>query len=145
MKCFAWKIRLEIVPCDLVNVTENCGFKVSLFGCGLQQDTTERKFLHHLAGNLGLSSTSRGKGDKRYITVTKKAAKKSAGTELDELPQLILNPKSVEPLNAHMTAFPIKDEERDLILLPTEASQVMHHDGSKGGFSKKQVKSMKVS
>ncbi len=116
-----------------------------LSGCASTQDTTERKFLHHLAGNLGLSSVSRGKGDTRYITVTKKAAKKSAGTELDELPQLVLNSKSVGPLNAHMTAFPIKDEERDLILLPTEASQVLQQDDPKAGFSKKQVKSVKVS
>lgn len=32
---------------------------------------TERKFLHNLAGQLGLKSTSRGKEDARYITVSK--------------------------------------------------------------------------
>ena len=44
--------------------------------------TVERKFLHKLAQELGLTSKSRGKDENRYITVTKS---KKAGTNNEEI------------------------------------------------------------
>lgn len=42
----------------------------------------ERKFLHALAQELGLKSKSRGKGDDRYITVTKPSGKPSESSSI---------------------------------------------------------------
>ena len=57
----------------------------------------ERKFLHSLSQELGLTSKSRGKDENRFITVTK-GKKKGAGNEQVEHPFFEMLPKTEEEL-----------------------------------------------
>ena len=88
-------------------------------------DNIERKYLHHLADQLGLASKSKGKGDKRYITVYKKnrkpkAAQAGEGAQEDwtGFPSLDLSPESVAVLQTHMQRFRLTDDEREVLASP---------------------------
>jgi len=72
-------------------------------------DNVERKFLHKLAGELGLNSKSHGKGDDRKITVSKKGNNGTAGTNGDEntIKTFKLQKRSTDVLNR---AFPSPEE-----------------------------------
>jgi hypothetical protein len=68
---------------------------------------TERKFVHEIAGQLGLKSKSTGKGESRRISVTKLNA--AAGVrkhEEEALPVLLVGRQGTEALRKHMTQFP---------------------------------------
>jgi hypothetical protein len=68
---------------------------------------TERKFVHEIAGQLGLKSKSTGKGEGRRIAVTKLNA--AAGVrkhEEEALPVLLVGRQGTEALRKHMTQFP---------------------------------------
>jgi hypothetical protein len=70
---------------------------------------TERKFLHQLAGQLGLNSKSTGKGDTRRIAVTKQqqannnahSSKRSAA-----LPILEIGQAGIQAIRAHLQHYP---------------------------------------
>ncbi len=82
-------------------------------------DNIERKFLHALAGQLGLVSKSRGKGDgKRYITVTKKKKKGNDDEEedLERYPHFSPGQESAELLRSHSTRHPLSERERATML-----------------------------
>ena len=67
---------------------------------------TERKFIHQLAGQLGLVSKSTGKGENRRIAVTKRAeVKKTTGTE-ESMPVLRIGKKGIDALRRHMNKHP---------------------------------------
>jgi hypothetical protein len=78
---------------------------------------TERKFLHQLAIQLGLKSKSSGKGEKRFITVTKpdhtvKQASSRGGFEGEGLPVLKIGRGGFDALATHVSKFPpTKTEE----------------------------------
>ena len=64
---------------------------------------TERKFLHQLAGQLGLTSKSTGKGEDRRIVVTKRA---DAKKQHSETPVLQIGKQGKEALKTHLQKFP---------------------------------------
>ena len=66
---------------------------------------TERKFLHELAGKMGLKSRSSGKDENRCITISKPDAEESL-LQKDAIP-LSLSPQSIEVLMAGMTDIPL--------------------------------------
>lgn len=70
---------------------------------------TERKFLHELAGQLGLVSKSTGKGETRHIKVTKRAdakRKRQGDGDEDDLPVLRIGKSGVQALQTHVGQFP---------------------------------------
>jgi len=70
---------------------------------------TERKFIHLLAGQLGLKSKSSGKGDNRRITISKIKDLKSTGDlilDMSTMPQLRLGPAGAVALELHLQKFP---------------------------------------
>jgi HrpA-like RNA helicase len=77
---------------------------------------TERKFVHELAGRLGLVSKSRGKLERRYIRVSKrKQGNKTTGTtgttgadneEELQIPVLSIGPKGSQALKEHLQQYP---------------------------------------
>ena len=69
---------------------------------------TERKFIHQLAGQLGLVSKSTGKGENRRITVTKKNETKKKTTTGNEasIPMLSIGKKGKDSLRNHIAKFP---------------------------------------
>jgi transcription elongation factor Elf1 len=77
---------------------------------------TERKFIHQLAGQLGLHSKSHGKGDNRKITISKqKKPSQTAGgdgndgdnnTNDDKLPLLSIGAKGRAALQKHVRLHP---------------------------------------
>jgi hypothetical protein len=101
-------------------------------------DNIERKFLHHLAGQLGLVSKSRGKGDNRYITVSKGNAKKATeddDDDADSLPVLTLGKEATDVLSAHVCRYRMSDDEREMLGAGgagTEATHRVHNDTEAG-------------
>jgi hypothetical protein len=120
-------------------------------------DNIERKFLHHLADQLGLVSKSRGKDEKRYITVYKRTAKGPPPEEDDNARFPLLevrerlqarttawrrlmrsgatsqiSPESSTMLAAHVSKFRITDGERETLIRDTasEATHVLHRTES---------------
>jgi len=66
---------------------------------------TERKFVHQLAGQLGLVSKSSGKGENRRIRVTKRNEKtRKVGGE--QIPTLRVGRKGIEAMRKHVQRFP---------------------------------------
>ncbi len=93
-------------------------------------DNIERKYLHHLAGQLGLVSKSRGKGEgKRFITVAKKKKGGGDGGEdaesLARYAPLKPTPPSLSLLSQHCARFPLRPAERGALssLLPPSAEE----------------------
>ena len=85
--------------------------KKSEFPPGLTN--TERKFLHQLAIQLGLKSKSSGKGEKRFITVTKPddtvkqaSSRGGNGVEGEGLPVLKIGRGGFDALAKHVSKFP---------------------------------------
>lgn len=73
---------------------------------------TERKFIHQLASQLGLTSKSTGKGDNRRIVVTKRdEVKKSTAGSDDSMPLLNVGKRGVDSLKRHIKKFPPTYEE----------------------------------
>lgn len=66
---------------------------------------TERKFLHELAGQLGLISKSTGKGETRRIFVRKRNETKKTMDE-EDLPVLRVGRSGTEALKQHFQRFP---------------------------------------
>ena len=66
---------------------------------------TERKFLHELAGQLGLVSKSIGKGENRRISV-KKRNESNKTTDQEDLPMLKVGRSGTETLKKHLQRFP---------------------------------------
>jgi hypothetical protein len=77
---------------------------------------TERKFVHSLSMQLGLVSKSYGKGEKRCITVSKRAEKKkktgSGDDEEETFPILHVGERGLMALQHHMSAHPPSDTDR---------------------------------
>lgn len=72
---------------------------------------TERKFIHQLAGQLGLVSKSTGKGENRRIAITKRAeVKKSTGNE-ESMPILNIGKSGIDALKRHTKKFPPTHQE----------------------------------
>ena len=74
---------------------------------------TERKFLHQLAGQLGLKSKSSGKGDDRRITITKvgdSERKRTPGSGL-QIPHLQIGADGEVALDTYIREFPPDDVE----------------------------------
>jgi len=69
---------------------------------------TERKFLHQIAGQLGLTSKSTGKGENRSISVTKRNEKKRKTSNGDDesLPVLRIGREGGIALSRHFSKFP---------------------------------------
>lgn len=69
---------------------------------------TERKFLHQIAGQLGLTSKSTGKGENRSISVTKRDEKKRKTSNGDDesLPVLKIGKGGGIALSRHLSKFP---------------------------------------
>jgi hypothetical protein len=68
---------------------------------------TERKFIHQLAGQLGLISKSTGKGEGRKIAVTKRRVNnQNTGASYDNLPVLKISSAGIDALHRHVTKFP---------------------------------------
>lgn len=114
-------------------------------------DNIERKYLHHLADQLGLASKSRGKGDKRFITVYKKNRKPNQagageGEDLSGLPPLDISPEALEVLQTHIRKFRLTDDEREILARPQCPGATGDLDGSaqrrlkRGASSSKQVR-----
>ena len=73
---------------------------------------TERKFMHQLASQLGLSSKSTGKGDNRRIAVSKRTeVKKSTAGHDESYPVLNIGKKGLETLKRHTKKYPPTHEE----------------------------------
>lgn len=91
---------------------------------------TERKFIHQLAGQLGLVSKSTGKGEDRKIAVTKRTAnKKNMGSSYDDLPILKISPAGIDALHRHVTRFPpTRAEELESIDTGSSLVDAMHRD-----------------
>lgn len=68
---------------------------------------TERKFLHELAGKLGLKSRSSGKDENRFITVSKSDAEETL-TQKEAIP-LKLSPKSLAVLKTAMADISLEN------------------------------------
>lgn len=74
---------------------------------------TERKFMHQLAGGLGLTSKSTGKGDDRYICVSKPkkngnriaSGDVSDGQRDESLPMLHVGVKGIRSLQEHVNRY----------------------------------------
>jgi hypothetical protein len=67
---------------------------------------TERKFIHQLAGQVGVVSKSTGKGENRRIAVTKrKDVKKTTGDE-ESMPILRIGNRGIDALRKHIVKFP---------------------------------------
>lgn len=67
---------------------------------------TERKFMHELAGQLGLVSKSTGKGEDRRIVVRKRNETKKKMGEEEALPVLRVGRAGTEALKQHFQRFP---------------------------------------
>ena len=67
---------------------------------------TERKFIHELAGQLGLVSKSTGKGENRRIAVSKRNETKKKTSDEDDLPVLRVGRAGTEALKKHFQQFP---------------------------------------
>ncbi|KAG7341683.1 ATP-dependent helicase HrpA [Nitzschia inconspicua] len=71
---------------------------------------TERKFIHLLASQLGLTSKSTGKGDDRHIIVSKRNENKkkttTGGIDHEELPVLNIGRGGMDALSKHLCRFP---------------------------------------
>jgi R3H domain len=65
---------------------------------------TERKFLHLLAGQLGLKSKSSGQGENRKITVSKLTSQKAITNEV--IPRLRIGKMGEGALRDHLSRFP---------------------------------------
>jgi len=78
---------------------------------------TERKFVHQLAGQLGLVSKSTGKGEQRRIVVTKRAETSKPTDSVDAIPVLRLGPKGMAALNRYVQKYP-----------PTHAEALESHE-----------------
>jgi hypothetical protein len=97
---------------------------------------TERKFVHQLAGQLGLVSKSTGKGEDRRICVSKRKQQGNkaagAGEEQDEIPVLRIGPRGSQALKEHLQRYPATHYE-ELESRETGASLVealtQHDDG----------------
>lgn len=63
----------------------------------------ERKFLHKVAEELGLSSKSTGIGENRKITVTKKTAKREAYSSDIDIPMLSVQSRTFDTLRRFLT------------------------------------------
>ena len=79
---------------------------------------TERKFLHLLAGQLGLKSKSTGKGENRFITVTRpdsnqrrKAARNGSNSD-SGLPVLNVGTDGIKQLKNYISRYPPTEVER---------------------------------
>jgi chromosomal replication initiation ATPase DnaA len=84
---------------------------------------TERKFIHQLAGQVGVVSKSTGKGENRRIAVTKrKDVKKTTGDD-ESMPILRIGNKGIDALRKHIVKFPPTHTE-DLESRDTGASLV---------------------
>lgn len=77
---------------------------------------TERKFIHQLAGQLGLSSKSSGKGESRRIAIyPKKNNSKKTAEDLDDLssiPILQIGTKGINLLRQHFSRHPPSHSEK---------------------------------
>ncbi|GBG25750.1 ATP-dependent RNA helicase [Hondaea fermentalgiana] len=74
-------------------------------------NNTERRYVHEVCKKEGLASKSRGKGDDRYLTVSRKVVSKNAD---EEVPRLDLGRPSEKLLADFFTKFPIsKSEEQN--------------------------------
>eukprot|EP00980_Cylindrotheca_fusiformis_P005044 scaffold1069_cov143-Cylindrotheca_fusiformis.AAC.2 len=72
---------------------------------------TERKFVHELAGRLGLVSKSSGKGDNRRIAISKRGeVKKSTGDD-EFMPVLSIGKNGIASLKRHTKKFPPSRQE----------------------------------
>jgi hypothetical protein len=67
---------------------------------------TERKFIHQLAGQLGLVSKSTGKGETRRIIITKRKELKKAAGEEEDLPMLRVGKDGMKALQQHVKKHP---------------------------------------
>lgn len=68
---------------------------------------TERKFLHTLAGQLGLKSKSSGQGENRKITVRKLVdGRQPAGINNEVIPRLRIGKMGEAALRDHLARFP---------------------------------------
>mmetsp|Transcript_17670 Transcript_17670/g.34778 ORF Transcript_17670/g.34778 Transcript_17670/m.34778 type:complete len:913 (+) Transcript_17670:244-2982(+) len=74
-------------------------------------NNTERRYVHELCRKEGLASKSRGKGDDRYLTVSRKVASKNADAIV---PRLGLGLPSERLLQDYFTRFAISDAESKL-------------------------------
>lgn len=67
-------------------------------------NNVQRKFVHHLCGQLGLDSKSYGKGESRRIIVKRKRSKGTGGAGM--LPQIHLHPESEAVIARYLDRFP---------------------------------------
>jgi hypothetical protein len=77
---------------------------------------TERKFVHSLSMQFGLVSKSHGKGEKRCITVSKRAEKRkktgSGDEEEETFPILHVGERGLVALQQQMSAHPPSATDR---------------------------------
>jgi HrpA-like RNA helicase len=72
---------------------------------------TERKFIHQLAGQLGLVSKSTGKGENRRIAVSRRAEVKNSTGDEESMPVLNIGKSGIDSLKRHTKKFPPTHEE----------------------------------
>ena len=78
---------------------------------------TERKFVHEIAGQLGLKSKSTGKGESRCIGITKLNPSARKKGEDEDLPELRVGKQGLAVLRKHIQKFP-----------PTHAEDLESHE-----------------
>jgi len=97
---------------------------------------TERKFVHELAGQLGLVSKSSGKGDDRRIVVRKRNETKKTLGEDDALPVLKVGRAGTDALKKHFQMFPpthledLESHETGAALIEALTSDVANPDAA---------------
>ena len=84
----------------------------------------ERKFIHNVADELGLKSKSRGKGESRYLTVSRKD-----GVKMEELHIVDATPRSISDLGTLFRAAPASKDELEGTIRPPVAGAPRHHRG----------------
>jgi ATP-dependent RNA helicase DHX36 len=135
-----------------VNVTEQFRIDTDKMLKALREDDVEeiafppdlsndqRRFMHRHCEKLGLFSKSRGKGDKRYLTVTKEkkrgAPQPNQYVEPEPVPEFQLSPGGAAEaaIKKHLAAWPVTED--DLLYDATAQPAPKHSGRGKGGGGK---------
>ena len=87
-------------------------------------DNIERKFLHELARDLGLESKSTGKGEKRFIRVSKRRKKDA---DLESVLALTVSDTATKALDRHFQQCPVTGEEMERLYAEAARAEAERH------------------
>mmetsp|Transcript_1991 Transcript_1991/g.4024 ORF Transcript_1991/g.4024 Transcript_1991/m.4024 type:complete len:263 (-) Transcript_1991:662-1450(-) len=76
---------------------------------------TERRYVHEACGKMGLASKSRGKGEARYLTISRKKVSKHRDG-VAGLPKLDIGPAASAMLRHYFQKYQLSDKEREQLM-----------------------------